>query len=224
MRKSLAAISAAMLILLAAPAAASAAPVPNAAEVQPEPVQTDDGYTPTEPRTPTLAGSTAVGECEHDVPWIHFSVTLVDPDSISTGHTARLVLSDGTHSTTVELGELQDNHLEGSVLWPGASVDSRGVADGWPGWEFVGGQWVETDGNFRWTRGAITASIQVNPELAVALSYPPTTPLCATDPRGGSLPATGVSAAVVPLGIAGGVIVVLGVVLVAVRRRARGRL
>ena len=142
-----------------------------------------DGYTPDEPAEPTLAGSTAVGECDGDVPWISFAVELTDPDGQSTGNTARLVITDGSNTATIELGELVDGQLSGRVLWPGASVDAAGNPTGWPGWAFVDGQWVETDENFRWTRGNISATIIVNPEVAVPLSYPPSTPQCATDPR-----------------------------------------
>lgn len=215
MRKTFAALAVAALMIMTVPATANADTG--------SPPATDDGYSPRTPQLPTLAGSTATGECDRDVPWITYSVELTDPDNQSTGHTARLVLTDGTNTQTIELGPLVNNSLSGRVLWPGASVDAQGVANGWPGWRFVDGQWVETDGNFRWTRGSITAHLEVNPEIAVALSYPPATPVCATDPHNptGSLAATGLSGVVAPIGIAGAVVAVLGVVLVAVRRRIR---
>lgn len=208
-------------MICSVPTAASAAVGPvNTVSVATE---TDDGYTPTEPVEPTLAGSTAVGECNKDVPWINYSVTLTDPDNQSTGHTARLVLTDGANTATILLGDLVNGHLSGRVLWPGASVDAQGNATGWPGWVFVDGQWVETDGNFRWTRGNISAKITVNPEMAVPLSYPPSTPQCATDPRPtpatAGLPATGLSASMMPIAIVGGILALGGAALVVVRRR-----
>ncbi|WP_141894473.1 cell wall protein [Microbacterium kyungheense] len=188
----------------------------------------DDGYTPNQHQAPTLAGSTAVGECDGDVPWISYSVELTDPDNQSTGHTARLVITNGTESETIVLGELVNGTLSGRVLWPGASVDENGNPTGWPGWAFVNGEWVETDGNFRWTRGDISATIEVNPEVAVPLSYPPSTPQCATNPHNpgepatAGLPATGLSASTLPIAVTGGALAVLGVVLLFVMRR-RGR-
>jgi hypothetical protein len=186
-------------------------------------------YTPTQQSAPTLAGSTAVGECHGDVPWISYSVTLIDPEQQSTSHTARLVLTNGSETTEVTLGELVDNHLSGRVLWPGASVDGAGNPTGWPGWAYENGQWVETDGNFRWTRGDITATLEVNPSLVVPLDYPPATPNCATDPSNptmaslNSLPVTGLGAAVLPISIVGGLLAIAGIVLVAVRHRRRTR-
>ncbi|WP_375384279.1 LPXTG cell wall anchor domain-containing protein [uncultured Microbacterium sp.] len=187
----------------------------------------DDGYPPQPPTTPTLAGSTAMAACEADTPWIEYSVTLTDPANVTTGDTAVLFMTDGANSTQIPLGELQADHLEGRVLWPGATVGADGRGNGWPGWSFENGQWVQTSGNFAWTRGAITAEIRVNPQLTVPLAYPPSTAACLTDPAGaipattGSLPATGMSAMVLPLGIAGGGIVLAGIVLLLARRRAR---
>lgn len=185
---------------------------------------TVDDYTPKTTPELTLAGSTAVAECEADAPWIDYSVTLTDPANVSKSHTAKLYLTDGTNSVEIPLGELQDNHLTGRLLWPGASVDPSGNANGWPGWTTdSNGQSVPTTGNYAWTRGAITAELRVNPEIAVPLSYPPATAACAGPEVHGapaSLPATGVSAAILPIGIAGGAVVLAGVLLLLMRRRA----
>lgn len=209
MRRKILGISVAVLIAMALPSAAYAA---------------NDNYTPVTPTTPTLAGSTAMVECEADAPWITYSITLTDPNNQSTSHSAVLFMTDGTNRLEIPLADLTDNHAEGRLLWPGASLDSSGNANGWPGWAFENGQWVETTGNYAWTRGNITAQIRVNPELNVPLSYPPATPACASGPRvagsATSLPATGVSAAVLPIGLVGGAIVVAGAVLLILRRRA----
>ena len=84
--------------------------VPGAANAQ-------DVYTPKTPTAPSLSGSTAIAECAGDVPWINFSVGLIDPDNQSTGHTASLYMTDGTHETTVPLGVLNGNSLSNRVLW-----------------------------------------------------------------------------------------------------------
>ncbi|MBD7958598.1 cell wall protein [Microbacterium sp. Sa4CUA7] len=230
MRASCAAIALATLVVLGMPSAATAATGETASPPRavaasaatPAPDQGDDGYTPDQPEEPTLAGSFAVGECERDVPWIDYAVELTDPDAqVATG-TVTLTLSDGTNSTTLTLGELVDNRLSGRVLWPGAAVDAEGNAAGWPGWAYRDGTWVPTDGNFAWTRGAISAVLEVNPQLAVPLAYPPGTPECVTGPRfatAGLAVTGGTVAALLPLAIGGSVIVLGGAGLLLLRRR-----
>ncbi|ANJ27537.1 hypothetical protein ATC03_13270 [Agromyces aureus] len=133
---------------------------------------------------PTLEGSFATGKCIADAPWIFYDVKLVDPDEQATSKKVSLVLSDGTNTETLELGELKDGVLKGQRLWPGASVAADGVTPtGWPGWEQkVDGTWQETTGNFAWTRSVTKATLVVNPEMTVDLSYPPATPNCANGP------------------------------------------
>ncbi|MCR2785602.1 cell wall protein [Microbacterium sp. zg.B96] len=225
-RLSLSAIALATLVVIGVPAAASAAT--DATSTRPgggaAVAEATDGYTPKTPEEPTLAGSSAVGECDRDVPWIQYSVTLTDPDSQVTAPTARLVLSDGAHSTTIALGELVGNELSGRVLWPGASVDAAGNPTGWPGWALVDGAWTQTDGNFAWVRGRISAVLEVNPQIAVALAYPPTSPDCVTGPRpaaAGLAVTGGTLGGVLPAAIAGGVIVLGGTGLLLLRRRRR---
>ncbi|KXC06729.1 LPXTG cell wall anchor domain-containing protein [Microbacterium hominis] len=196
---------------------------------------TGDDYGPDTPSSPSLSGTTVSPSCDANVPWIDYSVVLNDPDGQATSHTARLVLTDGEQSTTIALGEIVDGTLSGRVLWPGASVDENGQGNGWPGWAFENGQWVASPGNFAWTRGDISATVEVNPSLRVALSYPPSTPACLTDPAGVatsgavaaagmSLPATGGDgAAVLPLTGLALALVVGGGALLYVRRARRAR-
>jgi len=203
------------------------------------PVLQDEGdYTPGQHSVPSLDGSVAASECIGDVPYIHYSVVLTDPDNQVTSHEASLIMTGSGNTTTIVLGTLDSNNrLTGTVLWPGASVDAQGHATGWPGYEFVGGAWVQTSGNFAWTRGAITAVIHVNPDITVPLSYPPASAACASPPSpsltsvpgtpasddSAALAATGSTFDPAPLLAAGGGLVVLGglaVVLMA-RRAAR---
>ncbi|QEO16110.1 cell wall protein [Agromyces intestinalis] len=151
----------------------------------------------------TLAGSTVSPSCEADVPWIDYRVVLTDPDSQATSHEATLVLSGGGNTHSIPLGTIgSDGVLTGRVLWPGASIGADGRGDGWPGWAFVDGEWVETDGNFAWTRQEIQAEITVNPEIPVALSYPPATPLCLVAPPAEASPAGGDAASATDPGLA----------------------
>lgn len=225
MKKTIAVLALTAALTFAAPLAALA--------------EESDGYPPPPPISPSLAGSTATGECDGDVPWISYNVVLVDPDgSVGANPAADLVLSNGSQSVTLPLGPLVGNELSGRVLWPGASVDGQGNPTGWPGWAFENGQWVETDGNYAWTRGPITATIVVNPELPVALSYPAATPECANGPllsgdsptssggtaaNSGLLPATGLGASLAPYALVGTALAAIGgaVFLIARRRAAR---
>ncbi|TXK18829.1 hypothetical protein [Homoserinibacter sp. GY 40078] len=125
--------------------------------------------------------------CLNDAPYIHYSVTLIDPDHLSTSDQAVLTLAAGSDSFTYSpaLGTITDGTtLEGDLLWPGASVDPiTGEANGWPGWEYAGGVWQETTGNYAWSRDGVTATIAVNPELVASLEYPPGNPDCYPGPQ-----------------------------------------
>ncbi len=183
-----------------------------------------DEYQPPPPNAATLAGSSVTTDCQRDVPWIRFDVVLNDPDSQVTSHDAVLVLSGGGESTEIALGMLVGGKLSGSVLWPGASVDGSGNATGWPGWAFENGRWVETSGNYAWTRGSISAVIRVNPELSVPLAYPPATAACAGPVASAgvgatSLPATGSAMPIAVAGVGAAMLAVGGAAIVIRRRR-----
>lgn len=182
---------------------------------------------------PSLKVAVATGECVADAPWIFYDIELDDPDKQSTGNTARLILTDGTNTETIVLGELDNGTLKDKVLWPGASVAADGVTPtGWPGWALVGNTWVQVDDNFAWTRGDIEATIEVNPTVAVDLTYPPATPECASGPKGsgnGGAPAaagTGLASTGfegTAIGIVAGVIVVAGIAFLVIARIRRNR-
>jgi len=220
MRKVVLSVACAVLLTLGSAGAALAADEPG-----------DPGLyaPPPPPPTPSLLGSSADVACVRDTPVISYRVVLTDPGNLATGHTAVLVITDGVNRVDVTLGDVSSGSLSGTVLWPGASVDANGTANGWPGWVFQNGAWVETDGNYAWTRGAISATIQVNPEMPVALSYPAASLPCAGPTVNGallsaassSLPATGGEVGVVTAitGIAVGAVILGGVVLIARRRR-----
>ncbi len=187
---------------------------------------TGDDYTPGVGGSVTLAGSDVSSVCENDVPWISYSVTLTDPDNQVTERDAHLVLSDASHSTTIDLGDLgADGKLSGRVLWPGASVAGDGSANGWPGFGKVDGTWVQTSDNFAWTRGDISAKVVVNPEVEVALSYPAGNcgPAVTGAPAGVSaestLAVTGSNAATLPFLLGGGAVLLVGAGLFVYSRR-----
>ncbi len=227
MRKFMLSAAVVAALFIAAPFAATAASAQTGDSVSASPSPSASQYPPDKPTQPSLAGSSVVPACEQDVPWISYEVVLTDPNNLSTGNTATLVLTDGTNTESIPLGTLVNNRLSGTVLWPGASVGPDGRGNGWPGWTTdANGEYVETTGNFAWTRGNISATIEVNPSISVALEYPPATVVCANPPGkqgsgAGALPATGMSAYVVPLGVAGGIAAIAGVVLLVARRRTQ---
>ncbi len=225
-KKMILSVCAAAGLVFGAPAAAVAVDTSTSTTDAPD----DAGsYTPDKPDEPSLAGSSVAAYCLDNAPWIDFSVELTDPDDIATSHVARLVFSNGTNTTTVTLGTLVDGALSGSVLWPGAAVDGS-TATAWPGWEYFGGAWHETGGNFGWTKGDdVTATIEVNPVLVLPVSYPNATSACEPvvgEVAGGSVQSAGLAATggdivtAAGVGIAAIALVGTGAALVVRRRKA----
>ncbi|WP_402463686.1 Ig-like domain-containing protein [Isoptericola aurantiacus] len=120
----------------------------------------------------SLEGSTVSSTSVDGVPWILFDVYLSDPQNESTGNTAYLELTDGTNTTEIELGELVDGRLTGSVLWPGAELEEDGTPSAFPDWALVDGTWTRSEGEYAWTLGDVSATLRVNPELQVEIAYP----------------------------------------------------
>ncbi|RLK49474.1 LPXTG cell wall anchor domain-containing protein [Microbacterium telephonicum] len=203
---------------------------PASAESSPPPEDVGSYAPPPPPPELSLVGSSVDVACVRDVPVITYRVVLTDPSGVSTSHDAFLIITDGVNRVELPLGDVSSGELSGSMLWPGASVDAAGNGTGWPGWVFRDGEWVETDGNFGWTRADIRATIEVNPEMPVPMAYPPATSACA----GPTVTGTPLSAGSAPLAATGGdatAIAVVGgaalaaiavgaTVLVARRRRA----
>lgn len=188
----------------------------------------EDPYTPSTSDDASLAGSLAATECVGDVPWIDYQVTLTDPDNEITETAATLRITGSGQSVEIPLGTLVDDSLSGRVLWPGASVGADGTGTGWPGWTNESGVWEQTTGNFAWTRGPITATIHVNPEVVVPLSYPVASPVCANPASESGLPltysgedalaSTGSTVSWIAVGV-GAAALALGGGLIAARRR-----
>lgn len=186
-------------------------------------------YGPPEPGSSSLAGSVVTGVCDGGAPWIAFDVVVTGGDAADRSAPASLVLTDGTETTTVQLGTLSEGELQGRVLWPGAAVGSDGRGSDWPGWTLANGAWSPSDDEFAWTRDDVSATLVVNPTLAVPVAYPQSTTDCATSPQvagapAGSLPATGGDSALTGSAIvAGSVAVAAGAALLLLRRPRRVR-
>lgn len=161
--------------------------------------------------------------CVGDVPYLGYAVTLpegFEADS-ETPVTITFVNPDGEDYV------VENQPLSGELLWPGASATAPKM---WPGWELVNGEYVQTDGNFAWTRAGVTVRFEVNPSYSTEVQYPEASAECANPPVGGGTPAStdtealavtggGVSPIVVA---AGGAALFAGIAVVAIaayRRR-----
>ncbi|WP_137845651.1 hypothetical protein [Microbacterium sp. 2FI] len=126
---------------------------------------------------PLLPGE-IVSSCVSDVPYLAYGVTLPEgyTPSSTTPVTITFVNPDG--EDYVVAGQ----PLSGTLLWPGASATAPKM---WPGWALEDGEYVETEGNFAWTRAGVTVRFDVNPTYETVVEYPEATALCANPPIGG---------------------------------------
>ncbi len=137
---------------------------------------------------PSLAASSASSQCEQDAPYLTWSIDLSDTKGlVSLPTVATLTLRSTTNPaqtyTFPTVPITSAGVTTGSALWPGAAIDGDGNGIAWPGWAFVGGEWVVDDSNFGWVRGSdVELHIEVNPEVTVPVSYPDATPDCADPP------------------------------------------
>ncbi|GAA1723038.1 hypothetical protein GCM10009809_18590 [Isoptericola hypogeus] len=201
-----------------------------------------EGYTSTGTTTATYAVSSEAftdvdcalvpgdiaAVCESEVPYLGYEVGL--PEG--------LVVDDETPLTVTFVnpdGEdyvVTDQPLAGSLLWPGAS-DTEPLQ--WPGWEQqADGSYVETDGNYAWTRDGVQVRFEVNPDYVTVVDYPAASTQCANPPgmgggdvvagatpEGPQLAATGATVA----GVAGIAVLLVGggATLFWLRRRLQER-
>jgi uncharacterized repeat protein (TIGR01451 family)/gliding motility-associated-like protein len=75
--------------------------------------------------------------------------------------------------------------LSGTVLWPGAVVDSNNKPTDWPGWVLVNGQWIQGNDGFELTRPAVTMQFTLNPTQSVVVNYPAAVAGCNARPTFG---------------------------------------
>jgi len=161
--------------------------------------------------------------CVGDVPYLGYGLTLPAGfvPSSSTPVTITFLNPDGEDYV------VENQPLSGKLLWPGASA---GEPKMWPGWELVNGEYVQTDGNFAWTREGVTVRFDVNPTYSTEVEYPEASAECANAPIGGpdGTPAGGLAVTgggVSPIVVAaGGATLAAGIAVVAIaayrRRRA----
>ncbi|MBN0038633.1 hypothetical protein JN535_00400 [Cellulosimicrobium cellulans] len=117
--------------------------------------------------------------CEGDVPYLAYEVAL--PEGVTVDDENPLTI------TFLNPGDGEDwtvtgQPLAGRILWPGASADEP---QQWPGWLLTDdGTYVETEGNYAWTRDGVDVLFEVNPSYSTRVSYPPATSECANPPAG----------------------------------------
>ncbi|MDQ0372100.1 peptidase [Cellulomonas humilata] len=190
-----------------------------------------DGYGA--PRACQLLIQVLAPVCDNDVPKLKYTVNPVGTPNDKV--TITFINPSGPSVVYA------DQPLTGTVLWPGAvpGPDGRGID--WPGWrQLPNGTWVEGD-EFDWVRPSVKVKFEVNPEETVTVAYPPSSPSCNTNPpttvvlvddpkavvlvdspSSATLSATGSETQ--PLIIAGGALILIGalaVALVSIARRRR---
>ncbi|MFI2104503.1 LPXTG cell wall anchor domain-containing protein [Isoptericola sp. NPDC019693] len=112
--------------------------------------------------------------CVGDTPYLGYGVSL--PEGIEVDDDTPLTITF-LHPDGGENYVATDQPLEGQLLWPGATDTAPKQ---WPGWEQQDdGSYVETDGNYAWTREGVEVLFEVNPEYSQIVSYPEATTECA---------------------------------------------
>lgn len=224
----LALVAVLVTVVGALPASAAAAAIPPVAGAVPPATQPVygcldpvDGYGA--PRACELLIEVLTPVCDNDVPRLTYAVNPV-----------------GTPRTTVTITFLNpdgpdvvyaDQPLTGTVNWPGAVVGEGGRGVDWPGWtQLADGTWVQGD-EFDWVRPEVQVLFAVNPQDTVTVAYPPSSPVCNTNPMIEVVLADNPSAAMLsatgsetrPLALVGGAVVLLGALAVAAVSIARAR-
>ena len=177
--------------------------------------------------------ATASSACVDGRPMLTVTVDLLDPNGeVDTTAVSMTMTGSGNAYDFGKLGDVNDDgQFTTTVAWPGSGEG------GWPGYEYINGEWVNTGGNLAWTRGAVSLLVEVNPETTTPVAYPAENPACtpgATARTAGTSSAAGTSSdplavtgsdfdAAPLLWAAGGLIVIGGLTLIVVRRRTAPR-
>ncbi|WP_407320321.1 hypothetical protein UQW22_07665 [Isoptericola halotolerans] len=141
----------------------------------PEGTFTDEPCATEEPAAELIPGEIGA-VCDAESPYLVYEVSL--PEGVEAEGdnplTVTFINPDGDDHVTANLP------LEGRLLWPGASAEEPLQ---WPGWEQLDdGSYVETDGNFAWTRDGVQVEFRVNPDYSTVVNYPPASEDCADAP------------------------------------------
>lgn len=117
--------------------------------------------------------------CIRDTPYLSYTITPVNFTPTS-GSVATIVIRRVTDNSLVDTRTNQP--FTGTFLWPGAVVDAQGNPIDWPGWEFVGGEWIRVEDGLR---PFLKFEVSVNPVTSTTANYPDPTPECFSGPGHG---------------------------------------
>jgi len=150
-----------------------------------QPVTAVGDYVTTTVPAPSLDVSAFSPECIRDAPFIRYAI--VPRGFVPTSTQATLEIKD-RNGRLVKTQVV--NSFSGSIVWPGASVDSSGNATDWPGWKRAndGVSWIPDPAD-AFLREGLTITVTVNRSATATVSYPAVTSPCA-NPPGNSPPTT----------------------------------
>ena len=187
----------------------------------PEGAVTHWEFTFTDEECPLIPGGIA-SQCVGSVPYLGYAFTL--PEGVVIDDETPLTITFVHPSDPAQNYRVENQPLSGAVLWPGASATAPLQ---WPGWaRLADGTYVETTGNYAWTRPSVTVLFEANPSYQTTVNYPADSALCA-NPANPDNPGNPPSLAVTggqemgPWGIAGLAFVMGGFALLYARRLAR---
>ena len=122
---------------------------------------------------------TANSYCDNNTPYVSYNV-------VADNFTPTGLLTINWIDSANNIVATQNNMpLSGTVLWPGAVVDSNNKPTDWPGWVLVNGQWIQGNDGFELTRPAVTMQFTLNPTQSVVVNYPAAVAGCNARPTFG---------------------------------------
>ena len=170
--------------------------IPNTAAVaspDEHPDAVDEHNSSTTTVTVKWIDATIVSSCVADAGYLDYSI---DPHNVDTDLPITLTwyadadhdgVPDGPAVATQVLDQITGaDPVTGSVLWPGAAVDSHGVGIAWPGWRVVEpGETPEWENmisdpslpEYALRAGALV-TVSINPTTTLSIAYPSATNAC----------------------------------------------
>lgn len=133
---------------------------------------------------------TASTECVQDAPWLDYSIDARNLDVSGRTMNVDWLAADGTVIQTDDVAIAADGLVTGRLLFPGSAVDAQGDGILWPGYRAAAAgetpDWENlvldpTLPSYALRSGASVA-FRINPESAVAITYPPATASCGETP------------------------------------------
>jgi uncharacterized repeat protein (TIGR01451 family)/gliding motility-associated-like protein len=122
---------------------------------------------------------TANSYCDNNTPYVSYNVVADNFTPIG------LLTINWIDSANNIVATQSNMPLSGTVLWPGAVVDSNNKPTDWPGWVLVNGQWIQGNDGFELTRPAVTMQFTLNPTQSVVINYPAAVAGCNARPTFG---------------------------------------